>query len=231
MSMPDDDQHTLKLFKVRSEDMGHMTFVVSNKHGNDSCTFGVEMAGRKWLCQPIHSPAVQLTPQTTDFMSAASCTDIWNYHGRLGRLCWGKPSVCCSCGRQTCSGHPLVQGWVLIVCFFFHCIIFKIVRVNLKKNKKNQTLTKVCALCFQSDILLAESSHYTFVYDDNECSLVVLNASSGDSGVYTCTARNLAGSVSCKAELTVHEGKKFLKRRMLKLFTLFYCKHDHLLQL
>lgn len=127
-----------------------------------------------------------------------------------------------------------VGFWLFVSFFIFndkYSIIFKIVRVNLKKKTNKQTPTKVCALCFQSDILLAESSHYTFVYDDNECSLVVLNASSGDSGVYTCTARNLAGSVSCKAELTVHEGKKFLKRRMLKLFTLFYCKHDHLLQL
>lgn len=38
---------------------------------------------------------------------------------------------------------------------------------------------------------------------------MVLNACPEDSGVYTCTARNLAGSVSCKAELTVHEGKIF----------------------
>lgn len=75
------------------------------------------------------------------------------------------------------------------------------------QQRKNNNC-QVCAVCFQSDILLAENSHYTFVYDDNECSLVVLNACPGDSGVYTCTARNLAGSVSCKAELTVHEGKK-----------------------
>uniref|UniRef100_A0A3B5M619 Ig-like domain-containing protein n=1 Tax=Xiphophorus couchianus TaxID=32473 RepID=A0A3B5M619_9TELE len=61
-------------------------------------------------------------------------------------------------------------------------------------------------LWFKGDVLLSESSHYTFVYDDNECSLVVLNAHPEDSGVYTCTARNLAGSVSCKAELTVHQG-------------------------
>lgn len=60
---------------------------------------------------------------------------------------------------------------------------------------------------------------------------MVLNACPEDSGVYTCTARNLAGSVSCKAELTVHEGKKIKKRRILQLFTLFYCKHGHLLQL
>lgn len=113
-----------------------------------------------------------------------------------------------------------VGFYCLFLFFIFndkYSKIYKIVCVNLKNKKtKQQTPTKVCPLCFQSDILLAESNHYTFVYNDNECSLVVLNASSGDSGVYTCTARNLAGSVSCKAELTVHEGKKFLKRRMLK---------------
>ncbi|OXB77095.1 UNVERIFIED_CONTAM: hypothetical protein H355_007742 [Colinus virginianus] len=51
--------------------------------------------------------------------------------------------------------------------------------------------------------LLEESSHLSFVYEDNECSLVVLGAAETDSGVYTCTARNLAGEVSCKAELVV----------------------------
>lgn len=66
--------------------------------------------------------------------------------------------------------------------------------------------------CFQNDILLSESCHYTFVYDDNECSLVVLNARPEDSGVYTCTARNLTGSVSCKAELTIHEGERSIYR-------------------
>ncbi len=60
---------------------------------------------------------------------------------------------------------------------------------------------------FQDNILLAESSHFTFVYDDRECSLVVLNAQPEDEGVYTCTAKNQAGSVSCKAELTVHTGE------------------------
>ncbi|NP_001007110.2 striated muscle preferentially expressed protein kinase [Danio rerio] len=59
-------------------------------------------------------------------------------------------------------------------------------------------------LWYKDGVLLAESSHLTFVYDDRECSLVVLNAQPEDVGVYTCTAKNLAGSVSCKAELTVH---------------------------
>lgn len=56
----------------------------------------------------------------------------------------------------------------------------------------------------QDSVLLAESSHYTYVYDDRETSLVIHNAQHEDLGVYTCTARNLAGSVSCKAELTVN---------------------------
>lgn len=53
---------------------------------------------------------------------------------------------------------------------------------------------------------LSESSHYTFVYDDPEYSLVLLNACPDHSGVYTCMAKNLAGTNSCKAELTVHTG-------------------------
>ncbi|XP_006890370.1 PREDICTED: striated muscle preferentially expressed protein kinase-like [Elephantulus edwardii] len=56
---------------------------------------------------------------------------------------------------------------------------------------------------YKDEALLAESSHVSFVYEENECSLVVLSAGAQDGGVYTCTARNLAGEVSCKAELAV----------------------------
>lgn len=45
MGMPDDDQHTLKLLKVKASDVGEILFMASNKYGNDSCTFSVEMAG------------------------------------------------------------------------------------------------------------------------------------------------------------------------------------------
>ncbi|NWV06008.1 SPEG kinase, partial [Ptilonorhynchus violaceus] len=58
-------------------------------------------------------------------------------------------------------------------------------------------------LWYKDGELLEESSHLSFVYEDNECSLVVLGAAEPDSGVYTCTAKNLAGEVSCKAELVV----------------------------
>ncbi|KAM5228906.1 striated muscle preferentially expressed protein kinase isoform 2-T2 [Ctenodactylus gundi] len=60
---------------------------------------------------------------------------------------------------------------------------------------------------YKDEMLLAESSHVSFVYEENECSLVVLSTGTQDGGVYTCTARNLAGEVSCKAELAVHSAQ------------------------
>ncbi|XP_023578816.1 striated muscle preferentially expressed protein kinase isoform X2 [Octodon degus] len=60
---------------------------------------------------------------------------------------------------------------------------------------------------YKDEVLLAESSHISFVYEENECSLVVLSTGAQDGGVYTCTARNLAGEVSCKAELAVHSAQ------------------------
>ncbi|XP_021180754.2 striated muscle preferentially expressed protein kinase isoform X1 [Fundulus heteroclitus] len=141
MGMPDDDQHTLKLLKVKSSDVGEMTFVATNEFGSDSCSFSVETAA----------------PPT--FETIMEDLDI--------------------CSGETPRFAVVVEG---------------------------KPVPDI--LWFKGDVLLSESSHYTFVYDDNECSLVVLNAHPEDSGVYTCTARNLAGSVSCKAELTVHEAKR-----------------------
>lgn len=62
-------------------------------------------------------------------------------------------------------------------------------------------------------MLLTESSHVSFVYEENECSLVVLSTGVQDGGVYTCTARNLAGEVFCKAELAVRSGGLGLRGR------------------
>uniref|UniRef100_A0A3B4Z9L6 Striated muscle preferentially expressed protein kinase-like n=1 Tax=Stegastes partitus TaxID=144197 RepID=A0A3B4Z9L6_9TELE len=164
MTMPDDDQHTLKLLKVKSTDIGEMTFVASNKYGNDSCTFNVEMA-----------------PPT--FETIMEDLDV--------------------CSGETPRFAVVVEG---------------------------KPIPDI--LWFKNDILLSESSHYTFVYDDNECSLVVLNARPEDSGVYTCTARNLAGSVSCKAELTIHEedpidDEQAIRRKMRRL-TDYYDIHKEI---
>ncbi|CAL8240298.1 unnamed protein product [Merluccius merluccius] len=140
MAMPDDDQHTLKLLKVKMSDVGPMTCVASNKHGNDSCTFTIEMAA---------APTFETIMEDLDVSMGET--------PRFAVVVEGKPV-------------PDI-------------------------------------LWFKNDVLLAESCHYTFVYDDNECSLVILNTHPEESGVYTCTARNLAGSVTCKAELTVHAAK------------------------
>ncbi|KAM4731253.1 striated muscle preferentially expressed protein kinase [Anableps anableps] len=141
MAMPDDDQHTLKLLKVKTSDVGEMTFMATNEFGSDNCSFSVEMAA----------------PPT--FETIMEDLDV--------------------CSGETPRFAVVVEG---------------------------KPVPDI--LWFKGDLLLSESSHYTFVYDDNECSLVVLNAHPEDSGVYTCTARNLAGSVSCKAELTVHEAER-----------------------
>lgn len=71
----------------------------------------------------------------------------------------------------------------------------------------------------QDDVLLKESSHFTFVYDDPEYSLVILNACPEHSGVYTCTAKNLAGANSCKAELMVHTGQQNSKHPFIAMLT------------
>lgn len=134
---------------------------------------------------------------------------------------------------MTCLGHSLRPVNHANLCFEWYCWIFHLLPqgfafcliphypVHLKptqihfKFKSQQwdgclvNLFHLFSSDFQGDTLLSESSHFTFVYDDNECSLVVLNTQADDSGVYTCTAKNLAGSVSCKAELTVHTGEHF----------------------
>lgn len=46
MSMPDDDQHTLKLQRVRSSDVGQLVVTASNQFGSDLCTPQLAMAGQ-----------------------------------------------------------------------------------------------------------------------------------------------------------------------------------------
>ncbi|KAG5834016.1 hypothetical protein ANANG_G00282150 [Anguilla anguilla] len=140
MSMPDDDQHTLKMVRMRSSDVGQIICMATNQHGSDSCILTLEMA----------------VPPT--FESIMEDMDV--QVGETPRF------------AVVVEGKPVPD-----------------------------------IMWYKNDTLLSDSSHFTFVYDDNECSLVILNIQEEDSGVYTCTAKNLAGVVSCKAELTVHTGK------------------------
>uniref|UniRef100_A0A8C7NPM0 Striated muscle enriched protein kinase a n=1 Tax=Oncorhynchus mykiss TaxID=8022 RepID=A0A8C7NPM0_ONCMY len=141
MSMPDDDQHTLKIQRVKSTDTGQLVCTANNQFGSDLCTILLAMAVR---------------PKFESIME-----DLEIHVGETSRF------------AVVVEGQPDPD-----------------------------------ILWYKDDTLLSESSHFTFVYDDTECSLVVLNARPEDSGVYTCTAKNLAGQVSCKAELTVHNVRK-----------------------
>ncbi|XP_053170241.1 striated muscle preferentially expressed protein kinase-like [Scomber japonicus] len=141
MSMPDDDQHTLKLQRVRTTDIGQLVVTASNQFGSDLCTLQLAMA---------------VPPKFETIME-----DVDVHVGEMSSL------------AVVVEGKPDTD-----------------------------------ILWYKDDALLSESSHFTFVYDDPEYSLVVLNAQPGHSGVYTCTAKNLAGSNSCKAELTVHTERK-----------------------
>ncbi|XP_034402759.1 striated muscle preferentially expressed protein kinase-like [Cyclopterus lumpus] len=141
MSMPDDDQHTLKLQRVRSSDIGQLVVTASNQFGSDLCTPQLAMAG---------PPKFETIMEDVDV--------------RVG---------------ETSRLAVVVEG-----------------------NPDPDILWE------KDDVRLSESNHFTFVYDDPEYSLVVLNARPEHSGVYTCTAKNLAGSNSCKAEVTVHTERK-----------------------
>ncbi|XP_062236911.1 striated muscle preferentially expressed protein kinase-like isoform X3 [Platichthys flesus] len=141
MSMPDDDQHSLKLQRVRSTDVGQLLVTASNQFGSDLCTLQLAMA---------------VPPK---FETIMEDQDV--HVGEMSRLA------------------VVVEG------------------------KPDPDI-----LWYKDDVRLSESNHFTFVYDDPEYSLVVLNARPEHSGVYTCTAKNLAASNSCKAEVTVHTERK-----------------------
>ncbi|MFT7807944.1 striated muscle preferentially expressed protein kinase isoform X2 [Arapaima gigas] len=44
MSMPDDDQHTLQIFRAKTSDVGQLVCVACNQLGSDSCMLTLEMA-------------------------------------------------------------------------------------------------------------------------------------------------------------------------------------------
>ncbi|XP_068263278.1 striated muscle preferentially expressed protein kinase isoform X3 [Nyctibius grandis] len=136
VTMPDDDQHCLRLLHVGRGAVGPLACEVSNRHGAARCTLHLCLAE---------------APRFESIME-----DIDAQEGETPRF------------AVVVEGKPLPD-----------------------------------ILWYKDGELLEESSHLSFVYEDNECSLVVLGAAEPDSGVYTCTAKNLAGEVSCKAELVV----------------------------
>ncbi|XP_067994905.1 striated muscle preferentially expressed protein kinase isoform X2 [Melanerpes formicivorus] len=136
VTMPDDNQHCLRLLCVGQEAIGLLACEVSNRHGTASCTLHLCLA---------EAPCFESIME-----------DIDAHEGETARFV------------VVVEGKPLPG-----------------------------------IMWYKDGDLLEESSHLSFVYEDNECSLVVLGAAESDSGVYTCTAKNLAGEVSCKAELVV----------------------------
>ncbi|NXK96391.1 SPEG kinase, partial [Formicarius rufipectus] len=136
VTMPDDDQHCLRLLRVGRGAAGLLACEVSNRHGTAYCTL------RLHLAEAPHFETIM--------------EDIDVQEGETPRF------------AVVVEGKPLPD-----------------------------------IMWYKDGELLEESSHLSFVYEDNECSLVVLGAAEPDSGVYTCTAKNVAGEVSCKAELVV----------------------------
>jgi len=45
--MPDDDQHTLKVLRVRRADVGALVVMANNQFGSDLCTLELALAGMK----------------------------------------------------------------------------------------------------------------------------------------------------------------------------------------
>lgn len=73
MSMPDDDQHTLKLQRVRSTDVGQLVVMASNQFGSDLCTLQLALAG--WLV-PGRVPKDDIWPVLILLCSCHSATKV-----------------------------------------------------------------------------------------------------------------------------------------------------------
>ncbi|KAM6129578.1 LOW QUALITY PROTEIN: striated muscle preferentially expressed protein kinase [Pterocles gutturalis] len=168
VTMPDDDQHCLRLLCVGRGAAGPLACEVSNRHGAARCTLRLCLAE---------------APRFESIME-----DIDAQEGETPRF------------AVVVEGKPLPD-----------------------------------IMWYKDGMLLEESSHLSFVYEDNECSLVVLGAAEPDSGVYTCTAKNLAGEVSCKAELVVRAAQPAADAAMeedelhkLRRLTDYYDVHEEI---
>lgn len=77
MSMPDDDQHTLKLQRVRGTDVGQLVVTASNQFGSDLCTLQLAMAGQFSPEHHMVNLAFQLESKelTTEFLAAVNAKE------------------------------------------------------------------------------------------------------------------------------------------------------------
>lgn len=72
MSMPDDDQHNLKLQRVRSTDVGQLVVTASNQFGSDLCTLLLAMAGQLSSGRAAHDKfSKELTTQLLAAVNAS----------------------------------------------------------------------------------------------------------------------------------------------------------------
>ncbi|XP_076872177.1 LOW QUALITY PROTEIN: striated muscle preferentially expressed protein kinase [Brachyhypopomus gauderio] len=141
MFMPDDDQHSLKISRVKGADLGQLICMANNQYGSDLCTVLLAIAA---------PPAFETIMEDLDV-----------------------------CVGQTAR--------FLVV-------------VDAKPDPE--------ILWYKDSVPLVESGHFSFVQEDRECSLVIPSVQPEDAGVFTCVAKNPAGEISCKAELTIHTAKE-----------------------
>lgn len=70
----------------------------------------------------------------------------------------------------------------------------------------------------RNGVVLSDSGRYELYEEKDEFVLEIFDTNTGDSGVYVCTATNLAGQKTAETMLTVES--KFLKRTQNVLQTL-----------
>ena len=98
---------------------------------------------------------------------------------------------------------------------------------------------------FKDSAPITEGNRFQVERKDSHCKLIIDSVESGDSGLYLCTAKNIAGDVSCSATLTVKdpgesslffseplqdlhifEGKEVLLKAKVSGIPPFTCKWD-----
>ncbi|GAB5576020.1 striated muscle preferentially expressed protein kinase isoform X5 [Prionailurus iriomotensis] len=181
LSQPDDDQYCLRICRVSRRDVGPLTCTARNRHGTQACSVTLELAGPFKHLNKIQRENVKIRAMPS------------------ANLVQGHSLSCLPGPRTVTPEAPRFES------------IMEDVEVGAGETARFAVVVEGKPLpdimWYKDEVLLTESSHVSFVYEESECSLVVLSTGTQDGGVYTCTARNLAGEVSCKAELAVRSAQ------------------------